>query len=184
MHALMNRSAGFLFLLVILISPFRESSAQMLKVSADELTKASTFVIHGETTSIRSYWTDDRRYIMTDVTIRVQDTVRGQSSSETIITVPGGRVGSTLYEVSDMPVFAEGEEVIVFVSRHESGLNLVVGGSQGMMKVVNNLRAETKSILGIGQLFESGSNAQQGVQVSDEMGLEDFKRRVKDLEGQ
>ncbi len=184
MHALMNRSAGLLFLLVILISPFRESSAQMLKVSVDELTKASTSVIHGETTSIRSYWTEDRRYIMTDVTIRVQDTVRGQSSSETIITVPGGRVGSTLYEVSDMPVFAEGDEVIVFVSRHESGMNLVVGGSQGMMKVVKDLRAETKSVLGTGQLFESDPKTQPGQEESDVIGLEDFKQRIKDLEGQ
>ena len=40
-----------------------------------------------------------------------------------------------LYEVSDMPSFTEGEECVVFLSKHSSGRNLVTGAVQGKIKV-------------------------------------------------
>jgi hypothetical protein len=83
---------------------------------------------------------------MTEVTLRVDENVAGDSGSETVITIPGGRVGNALYEVSDMPVFIEGEEVVVFLWQDASGRNLVTGGAQGRLGVSVDERTQQRII--------------------------------------
>ena len=71
-----------------------------------------------------SFWNDKHDKIFTRVKISVDMTIKGESSNEKVILIPGGRVGNIIYEVSDMPVFAEGEETVVFLWQHPSGENL------------------------------------------------------------
>lgn len=176
------RCACFAGLFALLISFSRDTAAQTKRVSVDELARASTSVVHGRITSVRSFWTDDKHYIMTEVTIRVDDALRGSAPSETILTIPGGRVGSTLYEISDMPVFVEGEEVVVFVWEHPSGKKLVTGGIQGKLTVVEDQVSRRKMVLGVRELFNPEVAGKVGDQpVPKEMALDEFTRRIKEI---
>ncbi len=109
--------------------------AQVYSASLEELATTSSAVVVGKTTNIRSFWNADRTQIMTEVTLQVDDQVAGNTGPETIVTIPGGRVGNSLYEVSDMPIFIEGEEVIVFLWQDPEGRNLVTGGAQGRIGI-------------------------------------------------
>lgn len=111
------------------------STAQVYEASIEELAQTSTSVVVGKAIDVRSFWNDDRTAIMTEVKLQVDERVGGDSASETIITIPGGRVGNSLYEVSDMPTFIEGEEVVVFLWQDPSGRNLVTGGAQGRIGI-------------------------------------------------
>ena len=98
-----------------------EGNAQVIKMSAKDLTKNSTAVLYGKCSKVKSEWNDKKNMILTSVTIVPDEYIKGNLGSEAVITVPGGRVDNILYEVSDMPLFIEGEDVVAFVSTNSKG---------------------------------------------------------------
>ncbi|SRR5690606_274920 len=116
------------------------ASAQVQRMNLEELTRASSAIVVGETDAPRSFWNDKGTQILTEVRVRVSESVKGSVGDEVVITVPGGRVGNTLYEVSDMPVFVEGEEILVFLWEHPSGRQLVTAGVTGKLEIAQEGR--------------------------------------------
>lgn len=110
--------------------------AQSIHMSLEELSQTSTAIVLGETQQTRSFWNENRSQILTEITVRVDESLKGSVGAETVITVPGGRVGNALYEVSDMPVFVDGEEILVFLWEHPTGKTIVTGGAQGKLEVL------------------------------------------------
>ncbi len=129
------RTTAALFFAASIGLSTHSSSAQIHQASLEELATTSTSVVVGKTTDVRSFWNAERTRILTEVTLQVDNQVAGAAAAQTVITIPGGRVGNALYEVSDMPVFVEGEEVVVFLWQDASGRNLVTGGSQGRIGI-------------------------------------------------
>ena len=64
-----------------------------------------------------------------------EEYLKGDLGSGAIIAIPGGRVDNVIYEVSETPVFIEGEEVVAFIWTNPAGKNLITGGYQGKMKI-------------------------------------------------
>lgn len=140
-----------LLLLLFLVPTGAE--AQVRKVTLEDLTRSSTAVILGEAEAPRSFWNEQRTQILTEVKIRVDESVKGDIGGETIITIPGGRVGSTMYEVSDMPVFQDGEQVLVFLWQHPSGKQLVTAGQQGKLAIAIDPQSERPVLRGAAPLL-------------------------------
>ena len=122
--------------------------AQVKKMSAEELTLESTFILYGKCTKMESAWTENNEMIFTTVTVVPEYYLKGNMGSEVTITVPGGQVGDIIYEVSEMPTFQKGEEVFAFIWKHPSGKNLVTGGYQGKMKINVDPKTGRKSVSG------------------------------------
>ena len=139
-----------LLLLLFLIPEGVE--AQVRKVTLEDLTRSSTAVVLGETEAPRSFWNEQRTQILTEVKIRVDESVKGDLGGETVITIPGGRVGSTMYEVSDMPIFEDGEQVLVFLWQHPSGKQLVTAGHQGKLAIYIDPQTERPLLRGAAPL--------------------------------
>ena len=123
-------------------------TAQVKKMSAEELTTESTSILYGKCTKMESAWTEDKSMILTKVTVVPELYLKGNLGSEVTITVPGGRVGDIIYEVSEMPAFQKGEEVFAFIWQHPSGMNLVTGGYQGKLKIQTDAKTGRKTIPG------------------------------------
>ncbi len=139
-----------------------ETAGQVRAMSLEELSNTSNTIVLAQTVDRRSYWTGDRSKIYTDVRIRIEDRLKGDVASEIVITVPGGRVGNTLYEVSDMPFFVDDEEVLLFLWDHPSGKTLVTGGMQGKLEIIEAPAAQGKMIRGVG-LDEAATLAKTGI---------------------
>ncbi len=137
---------GFLLVFFSFILPETESSAQVKKMSADDLTNASTAVLYGKCTKLKSEWNQDKSIIYTYVTIAPEEYLKGNLGAEAVIAVPGGQVGNIIYEVSEMPVFTEGEEVFAFVRTNPAGKNLITGGFQGKMKIEKDKKTGKKIV--------------------------------------
>ncbi len=129
-----------------------ESKSQVMKMSAEELTKESTAVFYGKCTGKRCEWNENRSIIYTYVTIVPEEYIKGNLGSQAVIAVPGGRVDDIIYEVSEMPVFTEGEEVVAFIWTNPSGKNLVTGGFQGKMKIEKDKNTGKRMVLGAGNM--------------------------------
>jgi hypothetical protein len=136
-----------LFSATLLLLPSR-CEAQVKKMSTQELTKESTSILYGKCTKMKSAWTEDRRMILTTVTLIPEYYLKGNLGSEVNITVPGGQVDDIIYEVSEMPAFRTGEEVIAFIWKHPSGKNLITGGAQGKMRISTDPQTGKKTIQG------------------------------------
>ena len=143
----LSQFLGLLSMLCFLLP--NSSFGQVVKASAKQLTQESTAILTGKCIKTESFWNEKRTKILTEVRIRVDEYVKGNLGAEAVITIPGGRVGNIIYEVSDMPVFVEGEEVLVFLWRHPSGKNLVTGALQGKISLVEDKGSGKKIVYAI-----------------------------------
>jgi hypothetical protein len=164
-----------------LIFPNTESIAQVLQMSAEEMTNESTAVLYGKCTQKRCEWNENKSIIYTYITIAPEEYVKGNLGSEAVIAVPGGRVGDIIYEVSEMPVFTEGEDVVAFIWTSPSGKNLVTGGFQGKLKIIKDKLTGKRIIEDIGIMDETEMQhlAPGQVRKAIRMHLEDFIAKLK-----
>jgi len=159
-------TTGVVLLIGLFISISSENLAQHKKMSAEDLTKESSAILHGKCSKVKSEWNNKKDLILTTVTIIPDEYIKGNLGSEAVITVPGGQVGDIIYEVSEMPVFTEGEEVFAFIWKHPSGKNLVTGGLQGKMKIEKDKKTGKKIL-------------KADPDKPDKVLLEDFTKKVK-----
>ena len=161
--------------------PETESKAQVLQTSVQEMTNESTAVLYGKCTKKTCEWNENKSIIYTYVTIAPEEYIKGNLGSEAVIAVPGGRVGDIIYEVSEMPVFTEGEDVMAFIWTSPSGKNLVTGGFQGKMKIIRDKLSGKRIIEDIGIM--DGTDVQNlapgQVRKALRMKLEDFVAKLK-----
>jgi hypothetical protein len=165
--------AGFLF------APVTEIKAQVRKMSAKDLTKESSAVLYGKCTKTECKWNENRSIIFTYVTIAPEEYLKGDLGASAVIAIPGGRVGNVIYEVSETPVFTEGEEVVAFIWTNPDGKNLITGGYQGKMKIKKDSKTgkrfvEEEAI----EEDEQGTDKQSPGQLK-KVSLEDFTAKVK-----
>jgi hypothetical protein len=102
--------------------------ALRFKTNWAERVSLSEKIVRGEVVSVKSYWNSDKTRIYTDVTLLVDEQIKGKGSREVTLTIPGGTVDEDTQLVSDTPYFDVGNYVIVLVE--SSGH--VVGGPDGV----------------------------------------------------
>jgi hypothetical protein len=169
-------------LLSFLLFPSAESIAQVKGMSSKDLTEKSSAVLYGRCSKVKCEWNENRSIIYTYVTVVPEAYIKGNLGTEPVIAVPGGRVEDIIYEVSEMPVFTEGEEVVAFVWTNPAGKHLVTGGYQGKMKIEKDGKTGKRMVVGE---FPEDGEASAGSQGKNNYGqmkkmlLEDFTVKVK-----
>lgn len=143
-------AAAALALLLALGLAFAATPAHALLkfMPPQELAKVSQDIVTGKVTSVYSHWTEDGRRIVTDVSVQVDDTLKGRlnKSGEIQFRQPGGQVGPVVRFVTDLPTFKVNEEVALFLTAHKSAGLQVVGGVQGKMAIQTDPVTGEKSI--------------------------------------
>jgi len=126
----------FLFLIVLaLIAGVSESTATTVqRFTLEEMTERSQAIVHGVVRGARSYWSPDRKLILTSTTLEVAESLKGQNARTIEVTTVGGQVGDAVLHVSGMPAFTAGENAIVFIER-SAGYLTVVGLGQGKFSI-------------------------------------------------
>jgi hypothetical protein len=167
--------------LCFLFVSITKSEAQVKEMSAQELTNASTSVFYGKCSKKSCSWDENHRIIYTYVTVVPEEYLKGNLGSEAVIAVPGGKVGDIIYEVSDMPVFIEGEEVMAFVRTNPAGKNLITGAYQGKMKIDTDKKTGKKMVYGTGLGIETDVQGKGVVNTRkpEKVKLEDFVVKLK-----
>jgi len=113
-----------------------ESSATMIGLSTELLTKQSGLVITGEVQETKSQWADNKEAIVTIATIAIQEVIKGRSAAKKVrVKYEGGEVDGMGMRVSDAAELAEGETVLLFLNHgHQNSDSLeyeIVGKAQG-----------------------------------------------------
>ena len=106
----------------------------------DELVNQAEVIFQGNVINLKSEWVGEgaQRHIMSYVTFKVEDTLKGDPGQSYTIRMLGGTVNGETMGVSDAPKFAVGDEDILFVQNNGSQFIPLVGIMHGRFHVRTN----------------------------------------------
>ncbi len=142
--------------------------------TVEQLAREADAVVRGRVARMESRWAGDGRHIVTRVTLRVSQVLRGAAGGELVLEVPGGVAGGFGQRVDAAPAFAPGEEAVVFLRRIAGGRFLVHGMAQGKFHVE---RGEARPDLEAWTFVPEALPA--GERRAEAMPLEELERRVR-----
>ena len=106
----------------------------MIKLSLEQLATEANIIVLGTITSQTSAWDAQHTAIYTDVTVAVEEVIKGSPGRKVTFRIAGGIVGEIGMRTSNDPVFQDGERMIVFLNT-QSVPTRVVGLHQGKYTV-------------------------------------------------
>lgn len=106
----------------------------LLRADVARLAVHSSRVVRGTVVRVKAHWAGEG-HIVTDVTVKVAETLAGKSSSTVVIRQPGGTVGDIAQTVGGEARFEEGEQVVVFIQRRGPTRFRLTGMAQGKFRV-------------------------------------------------
>jgi len=115
----------------------------------DELVGQAELIFQGTVTEVKSQWTGEggERHIVSYVTFKVEDAVKGDPGANYTMRMLGGTVDGTTMEVTDTPKFKVGEREIVFVEHNGTQFIPLVGIMHGRFQVKQDSARGTEVVL-------------------------------------
>jgi hypothetical protein len=140
------RIMNLFFAIVIVISFYSTSFAQLTSSGVENMSKNADLIITGKVVEQNSSWNENNTRIYTQATIRVEEYIKGSNNSGSIIvSYPGGEVGDVGEMYSHMPRFENNEDVLVFLKKDDKNTNYkVVNGEEGKINVLTDPKTGEK----------------------------------------
>ena len=110
-------------------------ATEVVHMDTRALTLQSSDIVVGSVESVTPHWNERHTKIVTDVAVRVTQSLKGTNASTLTLTELGGTVGNMKYTVPGCPVFRNGEEALLFVWRDSNGRPQVNGLAQGKFEI-------------------------------------------------
>jgi hypothetical protein len=111
------------------------SATQMNHLDTRALSLGSSDIVIGSVERVRSYWDADHRRILTDVDVRVSESLKGAPGGTLTLTQMGGEVDGVRLSIEGSPAFRPGEEALLFLWRDGHGRAQVNGLGQGKFDI-------------------------------------------------
>jgi hypothetical protein len=130
-----RRLARSFAVLALLLAASPAAASITVALDLAELVAASEAVVVATVVDRRSQWDSERR-IVTDVTLRIDDTMKGHygRGEDIVVRRLGGAIGDLGMRVEGEPTFSDGERAVLFAERVGAHLR-PVGMSQGVLRV-------------------------------------------------
>ena len=133
--------------LILLLSGFKISTLSQTKpTDIKNLSVAADVILTGKVTKQNSSWNKDKTRIYTDVTLEVEEYLKGNNGNKTlVVTTPGGEVGEVGELYTHMPRFSKDEEVLLFVKKDTKDMSYkVVNGQEGKIALYTDKKTGEK----------------------------------------
>jgi hypothetical protein len=103
----------------------------------DELVDQAEVIFQGEVTAVKSQWVGEgaQRNIVSYVTFKIEDSLKGNPGQSYTIRMLGGTVGDESMGVTDAPKFEVGDRDVLFVQNNGSQFIPLVGIMHGRFHV-------------------------------------------------
>jgi len=120
--------------LLLLAGAVPAAAATALPATVEELARTSSLVVRGTVAGQECRVGADGHRLYTFVEIRVTEALKGPPVSRVTVRVPGGVLGALGQRVAGAAAFADGDEVVVFLSP-AGEVHQVTGMAQGKFAV-------------------------------------------------
>ena len=121
----------------VLIMTCAALATTVIPPSFDDLVGRAEMIFQGTVTGVRSEWTGEgaQRHIMSYVTVKVEEPIKGNPGTSVTLRMLGGTVGAETMEVADAPKFKVGDRDILFVENNGTQFIPLVGIMHGRFRV-------------------------------------------------
>ena len=132
---------------IVVFTPVTRATT-VIPPTFDELVDQAQVIFQGTVTEVKSQWAGEgaQRYIVSYVTFRVEESLKGKSGQSYTIRMFGGTVDDESMGVSDAPVFVAGDKDIVFVQNNGTQFIPLVGIMHGRFHIQRD-RSGHESVL-------------------------------------
>jgi hypothetical protein len=133
----MKKPCFFLTLTCLFLALSPAQGTTVVPPTFDELVSQAEVIFQGAVTDVRSQWTGEgaQRCIVSYVTFRVEDPLKGTPGNNYTVRLLGGTVDGETMEVTDSPKFKVGDRDILFVEHNGSQFVPLVGIMHGRFHV-------------------------------------------------
>lgn len=131
-------------LLILSLAP-RLGAATVQRMDLDDLTAASHAIAHGRIAAARAEWDAARTLIYTVYTVEVLESLKGAPGPVLEVREPGGELDGLNMTAAGVPVFAVGEEAVLFLWTDPRGRHQVTGFEQGAVRLQTDPRTGVKT---------------------------------------
>jgi hypothetical protein len=151
----------------------------------NQIVGGSEIIAYTRIVDVRPEWADGRRWIDSVVTADVVSYLKGGSEQRLSFKVPGGRLGRYRSVVVGAPVFAPGDEAVLFLKSRGDELPDVFGLNQGVFRVTIDTRTGQRMVVPPPVHAPPGTNGQpvrvtRGAVERRPMPFEAFGARVRE----
>jgi hypothetical protein len=132
--------------LVLLLAAFPADASQAMQQTLRDLTLSSSDIVVGRVEGLRTHWDAAHAKIVTEVTVRVSQSLKGAARETVTLTQLGGDLDGFRYSVPGSPSFRDGQEALLFVWRDRQGRAQVNGLAQGKYDVRTDTATGRKTV--------------------------------------
>jgi hypothetical protein len=139
---------SFLVMSVLALSLVTVRATTVIPPTFDQLVSDAEMIFEGTVTALRSEWTGegDKRHIVTYVTFKIEDSIKGALGAEYTIRMFGGTVDGHTMEATDTPRFKVSDRDILFVEHNGTQFVPLVGIMHGRFHVKQDDASGQESI--------------------------------------
>src|SRR5262245_14703372 len=134
----LKSSAAGLFFVAWLCAVGSVSATTVVPADFAQMARESELIVHGTVVRVDAQLAGSSRAIESLITVQVNDTLKGTTAEQTVFRVPGGKLGRYRSVMVGAPVFAAGDEVILFLKGRAPAIAMPYGLSQGVYRVARN----------------------------------------------
>ena len=133
----MKKSYSLALLAALFVTSNSLHATTVIPPSFDELVSRAEVIFQGSVTDVRSQWVGEgaQRHIVTYVTFKVDDAIKGSPGTTYTMRMLGGTVDGQTMEVSDSPKFKKGDRDFLFVEHNGQQFIPLVGIMHGRFRV-------------------------------------------------
>lgn len=181
----MKKSIGFLVYPVLFSLGFIANATTVIPPKFDELVSRAQVIFEGEVTGLHSQWIGEgaQHRIVTFVTFKVDDTLKGDPGTTYSMRMLGGTVDGRTMEVSDAPKFKVGDHDMLFVENNGSQFIPLVGIQHGRFRIQKDQAGRDTLLTGEGRpltdLNALGTNEETTASSKPALTLNDFKSAIR-----
>ena len=189
----MRRGALSCGLILVLFFGLGRAASGLTSAPVDfgTLVREAEQIIQGEITAVRSEWMTNAsgRFILTLVTVKVRDSLKGEVPESLVLEFFGGKIGEREMGVVGMPEFRVGDIEFLFVAGNGHDICPLVGLHHGRFRVVTVATsaparvflhdgAPLRDVASVGRAADRGG-APRLADASQAMTAEEFTRLIR-----
>jgi len=140
------RLSNLLIVFVLLYGFLSTSLSQTFSTEIKDLSRGAEVILTGKVKEQKANWNEDKTRIFTRVTIEVDEFVKGnRNSNSVVVTHPGGEVGEVGELYTHMPTFVNDEEVLLFLKKSKvENEYSVFDGENGKISLIKDEKTSEK----------------------------------------
>lgn len=160
---------------------FVANATTVIPPNFDDLVSRAEVIFEGEVTKVQSQWIGEgaERRIVTFVTFKVDDALKGEPGASYSMRMLGGTVDGQTMEVTDSPKFKVGDHDLIFVENNGRQFIPLVGIQHGRFRVQKDQTVMTGDGQPLTDLNQLGSNEASMAKAKPALSLHDFKSAIK-----